>query len=120
MQANKLLILAAALSCATARPPARPPDLGGQAVHLERLDVHREVHLRTLDARPLKEWQTLCDALPQRFAKALNAAAKLLEPKAVPVQLPKRTLKTEQEVDAWLDSARKVIVTQLKDGPVIV
>src|SRR5947208_7200951 len=32
MQANKLLILAAALSCATARPPARPPDLGGQAV----------------------------------------------------------------------------------------
>ena len=32
MQANKLLILAAALSCATARPPARPPNLGGQAV----------------------------------------------------------------------------------------
>src|SRR6266566_3579213 len=30
MQANKLLVLAAALSCATARPPARPPDLGGQ------------------------------------------------------------------------------------------
>src|SRR5437016_6989528 len=32
MQANKLQLLAAALSCATARPPARPPDLGGQAV----------------------------------------------------------------------------------------
>src|SRR5437899_5250952 len=32
MQANKLLILAAALSCATARPPARPPGLGGQSV----------------------------------------------------------------------------------------
>ena len=32
MQAHKLLVLAAASSCATARPPARPPDLGGQAV----------------------------------------------------------------------------------------
>jgi len=32
MQAHKLLALAAASSCATARPPARPPDLGGQAV----------------------------------------------------------------------------------------
>jgi hypothetical protein len=76
--------------------------------------------LQTLEARPLAEWQTLCDALPQRFAKALTAASKLLEPKAVWVQLPKATLKTEQEVEAWLDAARKAIVNQLKDGPVIV
>lgn len=84
-----------------------------------RVGTEAEI-LSTLEARPLKEWQTLCDAIPQRFAKALNAASKQLEPKAVWVQLPKATLKTEQELDAWLATARKALVNQLKEGPVIV
>lgn len=76
--------------------------------------------LQALENRSLKEWQNLCDALPQRFAKALNAAIKLLQPKAVAVTLRKATLTTEPEVDGWLAEAKQEILKHLKDGPVIV
>ena len=76
--------------------------------------------LQVLENRSLKEWQNLCDALPRRFSKALNAAIKLLQPKAVAVSLPKATLTTEPEVDVWLAEAKQEILRYLKTGPVIV
>ena len=76
--------------------------------------------LQELENRSLREWQNLCDALPQRFSKALNAALKILQPKAVAVSLPKATLTSEPEVDVWLAEAKQEILKHLKTGPVVV
>ena len=49
----------------------------------------------------------------------MTEAAKLLEPKAHRITLPKATIKSEDEADAWLAQAKKQIIDNLKDGPVI-
>jgi hypothetical protein len=76
--------------------------------------------LTTLRQTKLSELKALCDALPTRFGKAMNAAAKLLEPKAQPVSLPSVTIRNEEDLKAWLTSAEEEIREKLKDGPVIV
>ncbi len=56
--------------------------------------------LTTLRQTKLSELKALSDALPTRFSKALNAGAKLLEPKAQPVTLPGGTIKNEDDLKA--------------------
>ncbi len=76
--------------------------------------------LGTLNTTKLKEWSNLCDALPTRFANALAAAAKLLEPKARPIKLPSGTITGDDDLKAWLGAAEQYIREKLKDGPVII
>ena len=76
--------------------------------------------LATLGESKLQEWATLRDAIPSRFAQALAAAAKLLEPKAQQVKLPSRTIKSESDLKAWLASVEATIRARLTEGPVIV
>jgi hypothetical protein len=71
-------------------------------------------------AASLASRRTLVEAIPQRFANALEEAARLIEPKAVKVSLPSATIKNEKELDAWVDEVRTAIKTELKKGPVIV
>jgi hypothetical protein len=76
--------------------------------------------LQSLDTVSLSDWQTLTDALLQRFQNALVAAAQLLEPEAVQVKLPSRRLASEPEVDEYLGEARKIIMDEINAGrPVI-
>ena len=66
---------------------------------LPALSVGTEADLiRSLEQTALPAWKTKTDALPQQFARAAMAAAKLLEPKTQRVHLTSGTLKTEQEV----------------------
>jgi CHASE3 domain sensor protein len=45
----------------------------------------------------------------------------LLEPRAVPLTLPKRTLKSREELEQYLDEVRALIQARLDEGnPVIV
>jgi hypothetical protein len=76
--------------------------------------------LTSLSTTSLNGWKTRIDALSQRFVKAQLAAAKLLEPQAVQVTLPSVTLKTEEDVDAWLSEVRQKILAQLRSGPVVI
>jgi hypothetical protein len=76
--------------------------------------------LDTLRQTRLSELSAVCDALPTRFNNAQAAAAKLLEPKAQAVSLPGGTIKTEDDLRAWLAAAEARIRAKLKDGPVIV
>ena len=72
--------------------------------------------------RDLGEWvedETL-DAVPQRFARALEEAGKLATPEAVRVTIPGAIIKTSAELDQWLGGVRKQVEDKLKDGPVIV
>ncbi len=76
--------------------------------------------LTSLQGRSIGDWKTLADAIPQRFANAMLAAAKSLEPKSVKVKLPSATIKDTKEMEAWLGKARDEISTKLKDGPVVI
>lgn len=85
------------------------------------LSVGTEADLiRTLEHTPLPVWKTRIDALPQQFARAAIAAAKLLEPKTQRVHLTSGTLKTETEVKAWLAETERELLAKLKDGPIVV
>ncbi|WP_018716649.1 BREX system P-loop protein BrxC [Arhodomonas aquaeolei] len=58
-------------------------------------------------------------ALSSRFDEVLTAAAEAMEPQAQFVRLPRRTLKSEAEIDAWLEEARDQLQQALQAGPVI-
>ncbi|MBZ5499154.1 MAG: BREX system P-loop protein BrxC [Acidobacteriia bacterium] len=75
---------------------------------------------RTMEQTALPAWKTRTDALPQQFARAAMAAAKLLEPKIQRVHLSSGTLKTEQEVKGWLAGAEEDLLAKLKNGPIVI
>jgi len=76
--------------------------------------------VQTLEATRLDAWQTLSDALPERFARAAVAAARAREPKMQTVRLTSGTLKTEEDVKSWVAETEAKLVGRLKDGPVVV
>jgi len=76
--------------------------------------------LRTLDAAPLPTWKTRAQALSKQFSNVALAAARLLEPKTQERHLTSGTLKTPEEVQAWLDTTGKELTAALKDGPVVI
>jgi hypothetical protein len=77
--------------------------------------------LNSLDEIPLEDWQSRLVALPARFGMAREQAAKHLEPKAVRVTPPSATLRTEQDVDAYLAGLRSEIIEHIgKGNPVII
>jgi len=77
--------------------------------------------IAALQVMPLLAWETRTAALLERVARAREAAARLLEPRAVPLTLPKRTLKSREELEHYLDEVRALIQAHLDDGnPVIV
>ena len=76
--------------------------------------------LDTLSAGNLEVRKTRVAALPTRFQDALHRAIQEAEPKASKVHLPSATLKTSQEVDAWLEKAKASLLAGLEKGPVIV
>jgi hypothetical protein len=76
--------------------------------------------LQSLNAISLGTWKDRREALPNRFAQARLAAAKLLEPTAVRVSLPSGTLHDEAEARKWLSQVEEMVLEQLKTGPVVV
>lgn len=79
-----------------------------------------EVLISTLDVTPLPAWKDKADALVSRFANAAMKAAKLLEPKTQHVHLSSSTLKTPDEVKAWIADQEKDLLAKLSEGPIII
>ncbi|MDP9367427.1 MAG: hypothetical protein M3Q03_03970, partial [Chloroflexota bacterium] len=80
-----------------------------------------EALLRTLDATPLADWEEKLIALPRRIAMARQEAARRLEPKIVEVRPKAATLKSADEVDAYLAEFRSDIMRYVDAGnPVMV
>ncbi len=75
--------------------------------------------LAALTARSLTDRRNLLDAVPQRFARALEEAGKLATPDAVRVPLPAAVIKTTDELDHWLAGVRQQVLSRLEKGPVI-
>jgi hypothetical protein len=75
---------------------------------------------RYLDSRPLRVTLAERDAIPGRVQQAIERAAKLLEPKVQTVTLERSTLRSEEEVDAWLTRQKTKLLDGLTKGPVLV
>jgi hypothetical protein len=76
--------------------------------------------LSELSERSLAVWAATSDALPERFRQAALAAARLLEPKTQSVKLKSGTLKTSEDVKAWLGETETDLIGRLKKGPIVI
>jgi hypothetical protein len=76
--------------------------------------------LSALDARSLSARQAETDAVSGRVQKALEQAARLLEPKVRPIAIERCTLATPADIDAWTERQKKTLVEAIKGGPVLV
>jgi len=75
--------------------------------------------LKTLSDTPFSVLSDRIAAMPGRYSQMLLDAARLLEPEIQDVRLPRRILKSESEIDAWLSEARVILIEKLKKGPVM-
>jgi hypothetical protein len=73
----------------------------------------------SLGQRNFVGWENATKALPTRIDEALASAAILLEPKAQTISLPGNLLKSEQDLEAWIQAARETLKNALAAGPVI-
>lgn len=83
------------------------------------LGTHHEL-VSALERYPLAGWRDRIDALPGRFDRARELAAKSLEPEAVAVDIPRRTLKSIEDVDAWVKDVQEKLKKAVAKGPVVI
>lgn len=89
-----------------------------------RIDTD-EALSRTLDERPFSTWRADIDAVSERVAKALEAAAAHLGPKdperkTTTLSVRRGTLADEAAVRQWLAQHEAQLLDAIKHGPVIV
>ena len=76
--------------------------------------------LKTLNQFSLSMLADRVAAMPGRFDKVLEGAAILMEPEVQFVKIPRRNLKTNEEIDIWIEDVKQVLKAALKQGPVII
>jgi hypothetical protein len=76
--------------------------------------------LSALDARSISARNAETDAVSGRAQKALEKAARLLEPKVRTIPVERSTLATGADVDAWVERQKKTLLEAIKDGPILV
>lgn len=76
--------------------------------------------LESLQRISLDAWRTRTAALPQFFGEARIQADKLVEPQTHHVKLGSVTLRTPEEVKAWVTNTEQELLEQLKQGPIVV
>jgi len=103
-------------------PPKQQQILSSEGIDsMPTLDVGDDTALlRCFEDCSLASWKTRTNALPQQFANAALAAARLIEPKAQRVHLTSGTLKNEEEIKTWLADTEKSLLAKLKNGPVVI
>ena len=76
--------------------------------------------LNTVKQYPIKSWTDKEAALEAKFQRATEMAIKELEPKSQMVDFPSRTLKTEEDINSWIEEVRDQLKGKLVDGPIYV
>ena len=76
--------------------------------------------LESLERISLDGWRTRTAALPHLFAQARAEADKLVEPEIRHVKLESRTLRTAEEVDAWVRKTEQDLLRQVEQGPIVI
>jgi hypothetical protein len=76
--------------------------------------------LAALDQQNLTARAAEADAVSGRVQRAVEAAARLLEPKVQTVALERATLRSDADVRAWLERQEKRLLAEVKKGPVLI
>ncbi|MDE5461349.1 BREX system P-loop protein BrxC [Bradyrhizobium sp. CSS354] len=75
--------------------------------------------VESLSTCGIGQWRDSAMALPARVDAALQDAAVEIEPKTQSITIPRRTLRSVAELDAWLAELRIAIAPSLAHGPVL-
>jgi len=75
--------------------------------------------IAALKRTPISVWNDRIDAVRGRSARARELAAKAIEPKSQTVEVSRRTLKTKQDVDAWIAEMKGKLEKAVANGPVV-
>lgn len=89
--------------------PSDPPDVSSDAKLLD-----------ALDATPLSGWQDRISLVPGRRDQARQRAAKQLEPESVSVTPPSATIKTPDELQAYVDELRARVQPHLDANKTVI
>ncbi len=76
--------------------------------------------LKTLDSVPLQMFSDRVAAMPGRFDQVLIKAAELTKPEVQFVQIPRRTIKTEDDIESWVQDVKEQLKTALSKGPIVI
>ena len=76
--------------------------------------------LESLSRISLDGWRTRTAALPQLFAQAKAEADRLIEPEIRHVKLQGATLRTPEEVRAWIEKTKRELLEQVRQGPIAI
>ncbi len=76
--------------------------------------------VETLRHVPLEDWEDKLAAIPGRLDAARKEAARILEPDSIEVKLPKKTIKSPEDLEEFLSEVRRLIEERLGEGPIIV
>ena len=87
----------------------------------EKPDVATDEALADLlDRRSLASVRAETDAIPARANRAVEQAARKLEPTVRPVALERTTLRNAAEVEAWTERQKRALLAAVADGPILV
>jgi hypothetical protein len=76
--------------------------------------------LASLDRESLSGWANQLRAVQAALDDALLELARRLEPKARRVRLPSRTLKSSDDVGAYVEEVRTTLEAEIDSGPIVV
>lgn len=75
--------------------------------------------LQTLAQTNLSMFADRVAAMPGRFDKVALSAAELCVPEAQLITVPRRTIQTEADIDAWIAEVKQKLAVALQKGPII-
>ena len=74
--------------------------------------------IKTLQTISLSSFADRVAAMPSRFDAIATKAAELLEPEVKTISLSKRTLKSPEDIDAWIKEIEQQLKSALNNGPI--
>jgi hypothetical protein len=80
----------------------------------------RDQLMQSLRQSSIKWLRDQTDALSNRFENVRVLVAKAQEPQTRPIDIPRRILKTETEIDTWLNEVEQQLKSALKKGPLVI
>lgn len=90
--------------------------------HLDKLEMaplsSNDRVIDCIDNTSLEQWSDKTSALVGRFDRVRREAIAELEPKVQPVNLPRPIIRSEEDLESWMQDVRSTISTSLEQGPV--
>ena len=76
--------------------------------------------IQALEQHPISVWNDRIHALSSHFDQVRELSAKASDPEVQAVDIPRRTIKTEADIQAWLKEVEAQLKIALAKGPVLI